>query len=221
MYHYLRQHYRKLLVFALLGVSVFSCSRSEPEISYGFIQLVYYQGESKPVERFSFFVIPNDEDGIENLSELYLYNDWDQLRWLLKKDDWITFEQEGVTWIGSRSIAMPGGESLPRGQYRAVLVNKGGEKTERNFSFDAPEEIRFPFPSLEIADGGYTVHSAWPQNRLTFYDGEGNYIVTKEIQGLSGPIADFSLPSSARTAALWAEDNLYITSAFTNVTPLR
>jgi hypothetical protein len=213
--------YQKALIFSILAVSLFSCSRTEPKISYGFIQLVYYQDEEKPVERFSFFVIPDDEDGIENLEELYLYNDWEQLRWLLTSGDWVSFEQDGAVWIGSRSLAMEGGELLPRGQYRAVLVNKGGEKSERNFSFDAPEESRFPFPALEISDGQYTVNSAWPQNRLAFYDGEGNYVATVNLSALSGMVADLQPPAAARTAALWAEDNLYFTSAFTSVVPLR
>jgi hypothetical protein len=198
-----------------------SCSRTEPIIAFGFIQLVYYQSGSKPEERFSFFIIPEDEDGIENLDELYLYHDREQLRWHISSDDWVSYEHEGKTWIGSRSIAIGSDESLPRGQYRAVLVNKGGEKSERDFSFDAPENPRFPFPSLNITGRIYIVNSSYPVNHLVCYDDQGNYIQTVRLVNLSGTIDDLKLPSQTKTAALWAEDPQYFTSAFTDAESVR
>jgi hypothetical protein len=208
-------------VLLILVLALVSCSRNAPKIVFGFIELVYYQDSNKPQERFSFFIIPEDEEGIENLADLYLYHDMEQLRWHIKSEDWISYVHDGKTWIGSRSITIGEGEILPRGQYRAVLVNKGGEKTERNFSFDAPEEPRFPFPVLEISDGQYTVTSRYPSNRLVCYDDQGNYVHTANLSKLSGQLSELDLPSSARTAALWAEDAQYFTSAFTYVTSIR
>jgi hypothetical protein len=207
-------------LFLSLLVAV-SCSRTEPVISFGFIELVYYQDSGKPQERFSFFIIPEDEDGIENLGELYLYHDRSQLRWHITSDDWISYVQDGTTWIGTRSIAIAENEPLPRGVFRAVLVNKGGEKSERNFTFDAPEDPRFPFPTLEISKGRYTVESAYPSNRLVCYDEKGNHVFSANLASLSGAIDELGIPSQARTAALWAEDAQYFTSAMTYVTALR
>jgi hypothetical protein len=198
-----------------------ACSRSEPVISYGFISLTYYQDVEMPQERLSFFIIAEDEDGIENLDELCLYHDREQLRWQLKSDDWITYSQDDNLWIGSRSLAMESGESFPRGQYRAVLINKGGERFQKNFSFDAPEESRYPFPSLEIIDGVYMVDSSYPENRLICYDNQGNYISSLKLTKLFGNVSELSIPRNARSAALWAEDALYFTSALTNVVTLR
>jgi hypothetical protein len=222
----LRMRDRLQAVCALAGVAlllplVCACSRTAPKIAFGFIEQVYYEREAKPEERFSFFIIPDDEDGIENLEELYLYHDKEQLRWLFKSDDWVSMVLDGKTWIGSRNLANTEDESLPRGQYRAVLVNKGGEKAERLLSFDAPAELRFPFPRLEISEGRYTVASAWPENRLVCYDNEGKYVTTVKLSGLSGSLADLGIPANARTAALWADDTLYFTSAFTDIAPLR
>jgi len=214
----------KKIILILLILAAFlavSCSRAEPKIAFGFIELVYYQDNNKPQERFSFFIIPEDEEGIENLADLYLYHDREQLRWHIKSEDWVSYVKDGKTWIGSRGIAIGEDEILPRGQYRAVLVNKGGEKSERNFSFDAPEEPRFPFPVLEINDGLYTVNSLYPGNRLVCYDEQGNYVFTANLSTLSGQISDLNIPSNARTAALWAEDAQYFTSAFTYVTTIR
>jgi len=207
-------------VLLILFLAV-SCSRTEPKIAFGFIELVYYQERDRPQERFSFFIIPEDEEGIENLADLYLYHDREQLRWHIKSEDWISLVQDGKTWIGTRSIAIGDDETLPRGQYRAVLVNKGGEKSERNFSFDAPEQPRFPFPTLEISGGQYIVNSMYPGNRLVCYDEQGNYVHTANLSNLSGQISELDIPPTARTAALWAEDTQYFTSAFTYVTPIR
>jgi hypothetical protein len=218
----MRTTVQKTLFALLFLVLLFSaCSRTEPIIAFGFIQLVYYQDENKPQERFSFFIIPEDDDGIENLEDLYLFHDREQLRWHIRSDDWISHIHEGRTWIGTRSIVIGDDEVLPRGQYRAVLVNKGGERSERNFSFDAPETPRFPFPSLVISGGDYTVNSAYPVNRLVCYDEQGRYVFTAILTNLSGSIGDLNLPSQARTAALWAEDAEYFTSAFTDVQSLR
>ena len=207
-----------LAVFVLIIFSLCtSCSRTEPKIPFGFIELVYYQDRGKPLEQFSFFIIAEDEDGVENLADLYLYHDREQLRWHITSGDWISHYEDGKMWIGSRSIAIGGDESLPRGQYRAVLVNKGGEKSERTFSFDAPENPIFPFPALEISGDRYTVNSAYPENSLVCYDGSGNYIFTVSLPGLSGSIADLDIPGEAQTAALWAQDTQRFTSAFTDV----
>jgi hypothetical protein len=211
-------------VFASLFLVIFfagACSRTEPKIAFGFMELVYYQNGNKPEERFSFFVIPEDEDGIENLDDLYLYHDREQLRWHITSEDWVSYEHEGKTWIGTRSIAIGNDESLPRGQYRAVLVNKGGEKSERDFSFDAPENPRFPFPTLIVSGRVYVVNSSYPVNHLVCYDDQGNYVHTTRLVNLSGTIDDLGIPSQARTAALWAEDPQYFTSAFTDVESLR
>jgi len=209
------------VLFILAVFLAVSCSRSEPKIAFGFIELVYYQDNNRPQERFSFFIIPEDEEGVENLADLYLYNDKEQLRWHVKSEDWVSYVQDGKTWIGTRSIAIGEDEILPRGQYRAVLVNKGGEKAERRFGFDAPEEPRFPFPVLDISNGEYTVTSQYPSNRLVCYDDQGNYVHTETLSSLSGQLSELDIPSNARTAALWAEDAQYFTSAFTYVTSIR
>jgi len=212
--------YAKIYIFffiMLLTALSLTCTRSEPKITFGFIKLVLYQGEDGPQEYFSFFIIPDDEDGYENLDELYLYHDKEQLRWHIKSDEWIRHTHEGRDWIGTRSIAVNDG-SLPRGVFRAVLVNKGGESSQQSFTYDG--SIRFPFPELEIENGIYTVKSQWPVNRLVCYDSSGNYTNTVDLPSLTGSISQLRLPSTARTAALWAEDESNFCSAFTDVVPL-
>jgi hypothetical protein len=212
---------KKIIPVLFILVLAVSCTRNEPKIAFGFIELVYYQDRNKPQERFSFFIIPEDEEGIENLADLYLYNDREQLRWHISSEDWVSYVHDGKTWIGSRSIAIGEDEVLPRGQYRAVLVNKSGEKSERNFSFDAPEDARFPFPFLEISNGQYRVTSMYPDNRLVCFDDQGNHVNTVNLSNLNGQLSELDIQPNARTAALWAVDAQYFTSAYTNVTSIR
>ncbi|MDR0497857.1 MAG: hypothetical protein LBH42_09605 [Treponema sp.] len=198
-----------------------SCSKAEPRILYGIIELVYYQGRDIPEERYSFFILPEDDDGVENLDELYLYHDREGLRWLFTDEDWIKHEDDGKIWIGSRSIAMYDNVPLPRGQYRAVLVNKGGESTERRFTFDGPEIPPHAFPVLTINDGSYLVDSRYPINHLIGYDQQGSPIQNITITVNAGAIRDLRFQGAVRTIALWAEDPGYRISALTDAVLIR
>jgi hypothetical protein len=185
------------------------------------MQLVYYQGQGAPEERFSFFVLAEDDDGIENLETLYLYHDHEGLRWSLSFEDWLSFDDNGKTWIGSRAIAMPENERLPRGQYRVVLINKGGERTERTLAFDAPLEPRHPFPLVTLSEGHYAIESRYPRHSFIGYDGEGNLTQTLPVDELSGSIASLGLSANIRALALWAEDPEYQTSALSDLIAVR
>jgi hypothetical protein len=177
--------------------------------------------DGRPQERFSIFVIAEDDDGLENLKELQFINDREGLEWILDSEDWIHYEESGRHWIGSRSIAMTGNGILPRGQYRAVLVNKGGEKTERTITFDAPESSRFPYPSLQIVEGNYSINSSYPENFFIAYDQQGNLLRTIAISNTEGRIMDLNIPSAARLLALWAQDREYHTAALTEALSFR
>ena len=210
-----------LLLLLLALITFFSCSRAEPEILYGYMELVYYPGRTRPLERYSFFILPEDEDGVENLSELYLYNDREGLRWVMTSSDWIEYEEDGKVWIGSRSIAMFDDNPLPRGQYRAVLYNRGGESTERRFTFDGPETPPYPFPLFSITEGMYHIDSLYPVNRFICYDQQGTPIQTISVRENDGYIRDLRFMPNVRTIALWAEESLYRTSVLTEAIVIR
>ena len=197
---------------------LFSCSQAKPEIRYGSLELVNYENGGNPVERLTFFVLPSDGDGMEDLEELWLYHDWEGLSWQLKSGDWVETTINGQVWIGSRAIAMQDGSPLPRGQYRAVLFDKGGESGERSFTFDAPP--RKTFPSFSISANRYSITSDYPQQNLIVYDDGGNYLVTIRPPQRAGNVSELGLPAQARSIALWAFDPEHSTSAFTDVVPL-
>ena len=213
---------RLLVIPALvLVLGFFSCSRAEPRILYGFMEKTYLWGPQGLETQYSFFILPDDDDGVENLLELHIFNDREGLRWLITPEDWIRFDEDGRTWIGSRNLAMYAGAPLPRGQYRAVLFNKGGERAERTFAFDVPERSPHPFPSFHVSDGLFRLDSSYPVNRLLSYDAQGNVVQTITLTAAAGYISDLNIAGNAIGVSLWAEDPLYRISALTQVVALR
>ncbi|MCL1928432.1 MAG: hypothetical protein FWG07_06550 [Treponema sp.] len=209
------------LIILFFILCFFSCSQSEPEINYGFLELVYYENGGRPVERFTFFILPHDNDGIEDLEDLWLYHDWEGLSWHLTRKDWTKETVGNDTWIGSRAIAMEDSSELPRGQFRAVLTDKGGNRTEKLFSFDAPPGRERPFPNLTITGDWYRIDSGFPEQNLLAYDNAGNYLVTVIPSSPEGNLSALGLPSQAESVALWSRDPARSVSAFTDIVPLR
>ena len=208
---------KRLLVipFVIIVFGFFSCSRAEPRIVYGFMEKTYFWDPGGTIKRYSFFILCEDDDGIDNLSELHLFHDMAGLRWLFTPQDWEVFTEGGRTWIGSRHIAMYEGEHLPRGIFRAVLINLGGESTERNFAFDVPVVSPHRFPSFEMVDGLFRLDSAYPVNRLLGFDSMGYFVQTIPIGAAAGYVRDLDIPGNVMAVSLWAEDPLYRISVLT------
>lgn len=209
-------HKSALVSLVLLAViSSFSCSQAAPKLLAVSLKLVYRQSGSAIVERLSCFALAEDEDGFADIEELRLVNDRAQLYWTLTSSDWLSVVKTGDTWVGSHSISMPEGMRFPRGQYRVVLVDKGGEKAERTVSFDAPVVSARSFPNLSIAGGSYSVSSSYPKNLLVVYGASGALLRSVELPARSGKIAELGLGPNARSVALWAEDEESSIAAFT------
>jgi hypothetical protein len=205
-------------LFVLAAASALSCSQSAPRIDSAFLRLTYRQGG---VEGLSFFVLAADEDGSLDLEELHLLNDRAQLYWTLTAKDWITEERVGETWIGTHSLTMPDGEKFPRGPYRIVLADKGGDRAERTISLDPPLSPARAFPSFSAAGGRYRVSSSYPANSIVAYDEAGAAVRTVVLQAREGRIADLDLGPTARSIALWAVDEESGVAALTDPMSLK
>ncbi|MDR0684498.1 MAG: hypothetical protein LBF83_05165 [Spirochaetaceae bacterium] len=205
----------------LLLTGLAACSRSAPTIAFSTVSLNYIEEDEAPVPSLVFFVIAGDDDGYDDLAELRLYNDYAGLVWSFTPETWVRYDEAGNTWIGSRRIAMAGGEIFPSGQYRAVLIDKGGDRTERTFGFDVPSIPRYSFPKLTIADGRYSIDSEYPEHHFLCYNTEGTYRSSIKLESKTGEISSLRLGSDILSVAVWARDTVYSTSALTKMAAVK
>lgn len=157
------------------------CTGSSPQIIQIFWQHNFrYDPQNGSVTReMSLFLHVNDEDGIEDLESIYLIADVGELFWEIDKADWITDERQGEKWIGTNRLTMPSGDGFPSGDYRVVLVDKAGERSQSDL-FISPIDgsvlpERFSRLSLtageaRIGNGGGRRHILW------FYNPAGELI---------------------------------------------
>jgi len=200
-----------------------SCSRSAPQISFHYMALTHYEEESGVEDRVTFYGIIEDNDGIDDIDTIQLFNDASGLYWTLTAGTWTSLTDHGKTWIGSHDLTVPEGESLPSGQYRAVVIDKSGERSERTFGFDIPTGGRYKKPSfkVDIEKNTYTIESAYPTLRIMCYNAEGAFTQSVLVTEKSGALDSLGLSSSSRSAALWSNDSEHFESAISKIVPLK
>jgi hypothetical protein len=182
----------------------------------------YYKADDEIIQRLTFFVLPEDNDGPEDFESLTLYNDAEGLYWKLTADDWVVYNDADKTWIGNYDIAFPPGENISGGAWRVVIKDKSGAESENTFGFDlVPERYPFPTFTVNIAEKTYQIESDYPVSKLLCYDRNGVYTRSFVVAEKNGTIDSLGLPSDVRSVALWAEDAEYFVSALTDIHPVR
>ena len=142
----------------VLIVVVAGCETSAPELYE--LQWVLVDFDDRELdrryERLSVFVRAADADGLEDLDELYVVHDGGELFWRATADTWTRDERDGATWIGAASLAMPGEQPFPAGEYRVLLIDAGGERDTARFAI--PEQRRStPLPEVRQNGGTFAV----------------------------------------------------------------
>ncbi len=134
-------------------------------------------------EQLSLFVQAEDEDGFADLSRLYLINDDRHLYWTLTADSWQKRQDRGQQWIGSNNFVMADGSEFPRGQYRVVLEDLSGARSERTFVIDQAEikPSSVAFPALSISGDWVTVDSSLPGPTVAVIDPAGSFSAHKTV----------------------------------------
>ncbi|MBN1243138.1 MAG: hypothetical protein JXA15_10600 [Spirochaetales bacterium] len=170
-------------VFAAFAAG--SCSAKPPEIiglrSRVELRALERGGAS---ERLSVFVTANDEDGRDDLDRMHVIHDASGRYWTLTRDDWILREEGSDAWIGANDLALEDGGAIPRGRWRVILLDSGGERAERDFMVDSPASAAFPVPVARLSGANLIVESTWPQVSVAFLDGTGALV--KLAQGKPG-----------------------------------
>ncbi len=134
----------------------------------------------------SLFVRPNDPDGIDDLSELYLINDQEQLYWALDSSSWQrSGGSSAETWIGANGIRLPDGSPLPAGEYRVLLRDVGGSSTEQTIRLAAfsIKQARPFLPQVAVRDRTIRISGKARPFQLWLYDRDGRYVAVRAVQG--------------------------------------
>lgn len=175
-----------LLVPLLFLLLLISCNENPPEIPevYFQINMVHDLSREKYYESLSLFAHITDEDGTDDIQEIYCIDDANELFWRLTEDSWIQYEDQGELWIGSNGLIVPGESVFPRGELRLLAIDSAGERSEIALYNNTPaipfEKIHFPSIRLENSTvllnfGGND------EGEIRFYDENGSLLFIQSV----------------------------------------
>lgn len=186
---------RTLPVAVLVLASLLASCGSEPP---GIIS-AEWRTETRPArqgdyESLSVFVNVGNMDPRLELESITVTNDAEGLSWKLTDASWTVQKTGADTWVGGADLASADYKALPRGQYRIIVTNLGGQRAESLFELGVRTST-LPIPQLKPGTGTVTLVSAWPENYLLAYDAAGNLVTAKELaQGTYEPGKLFKAP---------------------------
>lgn len=154
-------------------------------------------------ESLSVFGSIKDEDGIDNIAEIWIVQDDSAFAWMLSSADWIKGQDGSDDWIGGSSLATPEFGPLPRGGYRFIAVDAAGQKAELRFSVAATAPDK-PAPSLSYsaADGRLSVQSDWTETLVLAFDSAGILLGSVAAPASQSSLAELFGSDKADRAAL-------------------
>jgi hypothetical protein len=197
------------LAIALAAASILAgCTGEPPVISRVFAQPVFVRDLEQNVTwaRLGVFLVATDPDGQEDLSAFYVINDEAELFWKVEASAWVAVTAEGESWVGSNTLAMPGADPPPAGDYRVVLQDQGGETVEDTFTIpplETPEDSAWPSASLE--DDTITVTNPPEVTQAWFYSQDGKLVLTLPVPADTGRLSGVraSVPGFASGSTFW------------------
>ena len=179
---HLRRACLLLLLSAVLLLSA-GCGSSPPELKQSSSSLnIVMTPEGELSSELLVLVNTEDEDGDEDVEELYVINDRLQLVWKVQRGSWSVRQNRGIDWNGSERFVMPSGELPPSGSYRLLVADRAGEKAEAEIFVPVidsmPAEEEFPF--IVFADEGesFEIRSPESRNIISLYDAGETLLVS-------------------------------------------
>ncbi len=185
-----------------------ACGGEPPEVMAVEARLELRPGDPSAYESLSAFASVRDLNGLDDIESIMIVHDESGLSWRLTDSNWTKRKEGAETWIGSAGLAMVQHDSLPRGEYRLVVVNLAGQKAERAFRMDADSK-KARIPGLSVDSDTTTLDSAWPENYFLAYDAVGSLVSVKEAKpGKLGILALFgsALEKRIQTLAAYGYD---------------
>jgi hypothetical protein len=177
----MRQNKAYSILYFFLCFGLISCNKEAPNIEQQFTQVNLVKDVEKNIiyQKFSVFVLATDPDGIENIDRIYLINDEKKLYWEAGQSEYAKPLLNNQTWIGLNSISMNDTSMIPKGEYRIILEDFGGETVESSVTIDYKDfdknKISFPQAVIDkdmlgISRTGSNAFIVW------IYDFGGNYV---------------------------------------------
>lgn len=137
--------------------SLFGCSGADPVIYQLETRLqAYWKYPFESQERLLVQIFADDDDGFDEIYEVYIINDEEELYWRATRDEWdLVTVEDGKQWIVLTHIYSERHDKIPRGEYRLVLMDFSGFRAERRFTIDnlITNYNRNFFPVLSIQEG--------------------------------------------------------------------
>ena len=185
----------------LVGLAAWGCGNKLPEIATVEWRLETRPAEGGPdYESLSVFAAVKDEDGLDNIAEIWILNDDSALAWKLTDSDWTKAVEGGDTWMGASALATPTLAAMPRGQYRLIAIDAAGQRAEKDFSVTGAFPER-PAPSISNAGGTLTIDPSWPETLALAFDGTGALIASPGVATRAASLASaFGQDIASRTA---------------------
>jgi hypothetical protein len=176
---------------AVASLSI-SCGGKLPEVN-----AVEWRLESRPSEQgssfesLSVFGSIKDEDGIDNIEELWIVNDESAFAWKLTSAEWTKAAEGTDNWIGGSSLATPELDPLPRGNYRLVAIDAAGQKAELSFDLvgNFPPK-KAPTLSYSSNGGSVAVRSDWTETLVLAFDAAGALLSSVAAPARSTTLAE-------------------------------
>ena len=181
-----------LLVAAAVLLVLAGCAGKPPSIARVFARAIYVHDTASNTssETLGVFLVANDPDGVENLSAFYVINDDAQLFWKVESGAWASSTAEGENWIGSATLFMPAGASLPSGQYRVVLQHSGGETVEQSVTIPQRSvgAADAKYPATSVSGGIIKVSGPYAGFEVWTYSTDGRFVAAFPAGGKSPPL---------------------------------
>jgi hypothetical protein len=195
------------LAFAGLA-ALAGCTGEPPVISRVFAQPVFVRDLERNVTwaRLGVFLVATDPDGQEDLSAFFVISDSAELFWKVESAAWVIATAEGESWIGSNTLAMPGAEPPPAGDYRVVLQDLGGDTVEDTFTIAAIEPPgAAAWPSVTLEGDAIAVTGLQEVTQAWCYAPDGKLAATLPVPADTGRVAGLgaAVPGFGSGWAVW------------------
>jgi hypothetical protein len=174
----------------LAAAALLGCAGEAPKIARIVAVRVFTHDirENSYTQGLSVFLVASDEDGMEDLSTLYVINDAAELFWSVDSKSWSSSAPNGETWIGTNGFVMPDGGRFPNGTYRVVLQDAGGDTAEEKFTLSGRNASPSPasYPSATQKNGEIRVKSVFAKPEIWLYAKDDRFL-TRLAAGEGAP----------------------------------